>query len=1555
MCSQTSRAQLRFALAFVLLISPFGNRLAQAQGTGLAGAWALNEIVGASTIVDSSGNGRAGTVSGATITSGRYGQGLNFDGSDYVTLGDLDMSGPFTLTTWWQTRSLQANSCSSMVMKALDYGFEICQGRLYAGIGTGTSWSAYVSHPLTNADLNVWRHAALTYDGTTLQLYVGGVLIASAAGSHTTTNNALLFGRWTPNGEFWNGLLDEVRLYNRALTAAEIQSDMTVPISDPTQPPPATAFQNDIVISNLNLPTNIEFLADGSMLIGELAGTIQRLPAGATQVQATPFLTLSNVGTQLGQQGLMDLELDPDFANNSYYYVFYTLASPNRDRVSRFTANASRTGTIAGSEFVLWQDSVDSHAEHHGGDLTFVADGTLLITVGDHFDAATSQDLTSYRGKILRFNKDGTIPLDNPFHDGAGPNRDAIWALGLRNPFRATFDAVSGKYYVSDVGGNVNSTAVEELNVGIRGANYGWPMCEGACAQGGMTNPLYSYPHAGRDAAIVVGFVYRGSQFPAEYVGSVFYADYTQNWIRRLTLDATGSLTGSHFFEPPDATADGPYGDIVHLTQGPDGALYYTDLGFSDVGGTFGVSKIRRISYAPAGNQPPVAAASANPISGLPPLTVNFSSAGSSDPEGQPLSFQWNFGDGSAATTPNPSHTYLAGGQYIAVLSVSDGTTTRNATPLNISVGNPPQATILGPANGSTFRAGQEISFSGAGADPEDGDLPASAFSWVVNFHHSTHVHPALPLVGTTSGSFVIPASGHDFSGDTRYEIRLTVTDSSGLQNSSSIFIFPDKVNLTFDTVPGGRTLRLDGISRTAPFVHDTLIGFAHTIEAADQTVSGTVYTFANWSDGGAQMHTITVPTSGASYTAAFSVSGPPPPTSLVGAWGFNEGSGATVADSSGHNLNGAITGATWTPGKYGEALNFDGNDLVTLNDIDLTGPFTVMVWMQTRSEHTGGCASLVMKALDYGFEICQGRLYAGIGSGSTWTAYVSKALTDDDLNVWKHAALTYDGTTLRLYVDGTLADSAAGVHGTSNNALLFGRWSSNTEFWNGLIDEVRIYSRALSVAEIQTDMTIPVGGVPPAGGPPTMVNPGNQTHAEGTAVSLQLSASDPDNDAIVFSAAALPPGLTVNPSTGVISGTPDFTSAGTYTTSVTATAAGQSDTESFQWTITNTNRPPSLVNPGDRTNAETATIALQLVANDTDQDVLTYSAAGLPPGLTVNTVTGNITGTIQAGSAGAYTVTVGVSDGVVQPTATFIWTVTAAGTAPAVTMTAPVGGSTVAGSITVRATATDDVGVLGVQFLVDGALLGSEDVVAPYELTWNTTTAANGPHTLSARARDAAGNTTTSAPITVTVQNTSVGLVAAWGFNEGTGSILGDSSGNGRTGTITGATWTAGKYGQALNFDGNDLVTLSDLDLTGPFTVMAWMQTRSVHTNDCASLVMKARDYGFEICQGRLYAAVGTSSGWTAYPSVALTSADLNVWKHVAMTYDGTTLRFYVGGTLVGSPTGAHTTNNNLLRFGRWSSNGEFWNGLIDEVRIYNRALSQSEVQVNLNTPIGN
>jgi hypothetical protein len=144
-------------------------------------------------------------------------------------------------------------------------------------------------------------------------------------------------------------------------------------------------------------------------------------------------------------------------------------------------------------------------------------------------------------------------------------------------------------------------------------------------------------------------------------------------------------------------------------------------------------------------------------------------------------------------------------------------------------------------------------------------------------------MHPGTPIGGQTGGTFTIPTSGHDFSGNTRYRITLTVIDSDGLQSSQSATVYPEKVNLTFNTAPAGLTLYLDGIAHTAPFVHDTLIGFNHTIEARNQTIGTNTYNFVSWSDGGTQQHTIVVPdVAPQPYTANYDVVFTPAPIAFV-------------------------------------------------------------------------------------------------------------------------------------------------------------------------------------------------------------------------------------------------------------------------------------------------------------------------------------------------------------------------------------------------------------------------------------------------------------------------------------------------------------------------------------------------------------------------------------------------------------------------------------------------------------------------------------------------
>jgi hypothetical protein len=299
--------------------------------------------------------------------------------------------------------------------------------------------------------------------------------------------------------------------------------------------------------------------------------------------------------------------------------------------------------------------------------------------------------------------------------------------------------------------------------------------------------------------------------------------------------------------------------------------------------------------------------------------------------------------------------------------------------------------------------------------------------------------------------------------------------------------------------------------------------------------------------------------------------------------------------------------------------------------------------------------------------------------------------------------------------------------------------------------------------------------------------------------------------------------------------------------------------------------------------------------------------------------------------------------------------------------MTAPANNATVSGSVTVSANAGDNVGVVGVQFLLGGVLLGAEDTTAPYSISWNSTSVANGgPYQLSARARDAATNQTTATAVSVTVNNTSLGLVAAYGFNEGTGTTLLDQTGTGHAGAVAGAAWTTqGKFGSALTFDGvNDWVTVNDandLDFTTGMTLESWVFPTTSGSASWRNVVIKERAGGEAY---NLYANSDTNAPAmyvvrAADPGSPLDArggtVPLNTWTHLAATYDGTTLRLYVNGSLVGSRAVANPllTSTGVLRFGGNSVWGEFFAGRIDEVRLYNRALAVAEIQADMNAPV--
>ncbi|MGA5584374.1 PQQ-dependent sugar dehydrogenase [Streptomyces thermodiastaticus] len=447
------------------------------------------------------------------------------------------------------------------------------------------------------------------------------------------------------------------------------------------------------------------------------------------------------------------------------------------------------------------------------------------------FDAQrTAGNTNDLRGKILRIkvNEDGSysIPDGNLFPPGTPKTRPEIYAMGFRNPFRFSVDKETGILYVGDYGPDAGAADPKRGPAGqvefarVTGpGNFGWPYCVGAneayvdydFATGtsgepfdcdapkndsphntGLTDlppaqPAWipydgpSVPEFGDGSESPMGGpVYHYDpeldspvKFPESYDGDFFAGEFGRQWIKRIVTDDDGTVQSINPF-PWSGT------QVMDMAFGPDGALYVLDYGLSWFGGDEN-SALYRIENATDGHSP-VAQAAADRTSGKAPLKVSFSSAGTSDQDGDALTYHWDFGDGTTSTAANPKHTYRSNGTYTATLTVTDPSGRTDSAGVQVVVGNTaPTVTLQLPEDGQLFDFGDAVPFKVKVTDPEDGkNIDCSKVTVTFVLGHDSHGHPLTSAQGCSGTIQTSNDGGHDENANIFGVFDAQYTDNGG-------------------------------------------------------------------------------------------------------------------------------------------------------------------------------------------------------------------------------------------------------------------------------------------------------------------------------------------------------------------------------------------------------------------------------------------------------------------------------------------------------------------------------------------------------------------------------------------------------------------------------------------------------------------------------------------------------------------------------------------------------------------------------------------------------
>ena len=1150
---------------------------------------------------------------------------------------------------------------------------------------------------------------------------------------------------------------------------------------------------------------------------------------------------------------------------------------------------------------------------------------------------------------------------------------------------------------------------------------------------GAPGSPVSGTPFAG--ICSVGGTWYTGTNFPPEYRNLYYHADWGGGVVKSLALDSNDKpfALGSFLDNA---------GAIVSIVQHPtDGSLYY--ITYNHITGS-----IIRLSFA--GNRTPVAAASANAFFGPSPLTVQFNSSGSSDPDNQAITYSWNFGDGSPISTQaNPLHTFSAPSgvptTFTVTLTVTDSGGLSAQSTLTVSVNNtPPNVTITSPMDGASYApdVATTVNLTATVTDAESSDSQLQ-YRWQTLLHHNEHDHGNPPDTNHATTTVISP-TGCDGLNIYYYRIILTVTDPAGLSTTREARLFPNcgpNTPPTISNIPDQTGFLGEAIGPIGFAVGDAQLA-PFNLQLSASSSNPTVVPTSNIAFGGSGSNrTITLTPAGsqngtstitvtvtdgplsASDTFLVTATANPLPPNQVTALSFSEGSGTVAADGSGSGHNGTlVNGPTWIAGKFDNGISLDGtNDHVMVaNPSTLnfgTGDFTIAAWIKRQAtgvEHTILSKTASTSWTTGGKELfvsgSDNRLYFGAFN----IAEVSSTSTITNDGLWHHVAVTFvDSTnTVSFYIDG-VARGGGPLNlppDVSSHVIKIGGHPVG-HYFRGQVDEFRVFSRALSSAEVQSVMNNAILSAPDTTPPVRSNGQPSGTLPVGT-TQTTLSLTTNENATSRYSTVA-------GTAYGSMQGTFSTTGGTSHSTTITGLtdgssytyyvrsidAAGNANTNDFAISFSIASPPPGTVqltvingtgsgfypinSTGWPVSANPPPAGQQFDMWTGDWQILEGQDRFRPnTTVTIPSIPVTITATYKALPTFPLTVNNGTGSGNYT-----------AGTPVAVSANAAPAGQQFAGWTG------------NTQFLTGSVSSSSNTVNMPSQPVTITATyqpiptfplvvnngtgsgsyAANTPVTVTANAApagqqfnawigdtqflaSAASSPTTvtmpSQPVTITatyatIPTTPPNQITALAFNESSGTTCTDSSGSGHNGTlVNGPTRTAGKFGNGISLDGtNDHVLVANPSTlnfgTANFTIALWVKrqaTGSEHTilskTASASWVSGGKEVFISGSDNKV------NLGCWGVGEVASTGTITNdgPWHHVAVTFvDSTnTVTFFIDGGASGGGTlnlpadvGSH-----VVKVGGHPA-GHYFRGQVDEFRVFSRALSAGEIQTIMNNAI--